>query len=330
MDGGADRRRLQLDGVQHSQRPVRRGEDRPIGDVVVRPPVEDLLDHGVLPVPAVVRRSRSPPATRGLFPDLRHPRLPRHPLAGRGEELPRDLRWGDGRDREREDRLGVAPGREALGPDQTEDQDAEDTQAIVEAAGRKCLLIKGDVKDSNFCKEAVKKVVDQFGKINILVNNAGMQFPQKDVKNITDEQLRITFQTNIFAYFYFAEAVLEHMHEGDCIINTTSVTAYRSSPSLIDYSSTKGAITTFTRSLATNLAEKKIRVNGVAPGPVWTPLIVSTFDEEKIKKFGSETAMKRAGQPSELGPAYVFLASDDASFITGQVIHVNGGEVVNG
>jgi len=211
-----------------------------------------------------------------------------------------------------------------------EDQDAEDTLAIVEAAGRKCLLIKGDVKDSNFCKEAVKKVVDQFGKINILVNNAGMQFPQKDVKNITDEQLRITFQTNIFAYFYFAEAVLEHMHEGDCIINTTSVTAYRSSPSLIDYSSTKGAITTFTRSLATNLAEKKIRVNGVAPGPVWTPLIVSTFDEEKIKKFGSETAMKRAGQPSELGPAYVFLASDDASFITGQVIHVNGGEVVNG
>lgn len=157
-----------------------------------------------------------------------------------------------------------------------------------------------------------------------------MQFPQKDVKEITEEQLKITFQTNIFAYFYFAEAAVEHMQEGDCIINTTSVTAYRSSPSLIDYSSTKGAITTFTRSLATNLAEKKIRVNGVAPGPIWTPLIVSTFDEEKIKSFGSETAMKRAGQPSELGPAYVFLASDDSSFITGQVIHVNGGEVVNG
>lgn len=211
-----------------------------------------------------------------------------------------------------------------------EDEDAEKTRDLVAIAGRNCLLIKGDVKDSKFCKEAVKKVVDQFGKINILVNNAGMQFPQENVKEITDEQLRITFQTNIFAYFYFAEAALEHMHEGDCIINTTSVTAYRSSPSLIDYSSTKGAITTFTRSLATNLAEKKIRVNGVAPGPVWTPLIVSTFDEEKIKSFGSETAMKRAGQPSELGPAYVFLASDDSSFITGQVIHVNGGEVVNG
>ena len=154
--------------------------------------------------------------------------------------------------------------------------------------------------------------------------------PQKDPKQIDDEQLEVTFKTNIFAYFHFAMEALEHLHEGDCIINTTSVTAYRSSPNLIDYSSTKGAITSFTRSLATNIVEKKIRVNAVAPGPVWTPLIVSSFDEEKIKSFGSETAMKRAGQPSELGPAYVFLASDDASFITGQVIHVNGGEVVNG
>jgi NAD(P)-dependent dehydrogenase (short-subunit alcohol dehydrogenase family) len=211
-----------------------------------------------------------------------------------------------------------------------EDQDAKETQNLVEAAGRKCLLIKGDVKDGDFCRKAVKQVVKELGKLNILVNNAGMQFPQKDAKNITDKQLEITFRTNIFAYFYFAEAALEYMKEGDCIINTTSVTAYRSSPALIDYSSTKGAITSFTRSLATNLTEKKIRVNAVAPGPVWTPLIVSTFDTEKIKKFGSETAMKRAGQPSELGPAYVFLASDDASFITGQVIHVNGGEVVNG
>lgn len=211
-----------------------------------------------------------------------------------------------------------------------EDADANETKNLVEAAGHKCLLIRGDVKDAAFCKKAVKQAVKEFGKLNILVNNAGMQFPQKDVKNITAEQLDITFRTNIFAYFYFAEAALENMKEGDCIINTTSVTAYRSSPGLIDYSSTKGAITTFTRSLATNLAKKKIRVNGVAPGPVWTPLIVSTFDKKKLKEFGSETAMERAGQPSELGPAYVFLASDDASFITGQVIHVNGGEVVNG
>lgn len=211
-----------------------------------------------------------------------------------------------------------------------EDADAQDTKRLIEAEGRQCLLLKGDVKKEAFCKKAVAQTVKKLGGLNILVNNAGMQFPQKDPKEIDLKQLQDTFATNIFAYFHFANEALEYLHEGDCIINTTSVTAYRSSPNLIDYSSTKGAITSFTRSLATNLADKKIRVNAVAPGPVWTPLIVATFDEEKIKSFGSETAMKRAGQPSELGPAYVFLASDDASFITGQVIHVNGGEVVNG
>ncbi|MDQ0965725.1 NAD(P)-dependent dehydrogenase (short-subunit alcohol dehydrogenase family) [Flavobacterium sp. W4I14] len=211
-----------------------------------------------------------------------------------------------------------------------EDVDAIETQKMVEAEGKSCLLIKGDVKNPSFCRKAVETTVKEFGKINILVNNAGMQVPQKDPKKIDDKQLEDTFRTNIFGYFYFAHEVLEYFQAGDTIINTTSVTAYRSSPNLIDYSSTKGAITSFTRSLATNLAKKGIRVNAVAPGPVWTPLIVSTFDEEKIKSFGSETAMERAGQPSELGPSYVFLASDDASFITGQVIHVNGGEVVNG
>ncbi|WP_230141644.1 MULTISPECIES: SDR family oxidoreductase [unclassified Pedobacter] len=211
-----------------------------------------------------------------------------------------------------------------------EDVDAIETQKMVEAEGKNCLLIKGDVKNPSFCRKAVETTVKEFGKINILVNNAGMQVPQKDPKKIDDKQLEDTFRTNIFGYFYFAHEVLEYFQAGDTIINTTSVTAYRSSPNLIDYSSTKGAITSFTRSLATNLAKAGIRVNAVAPGPVWTPLIVSTFDEEKIKSFGSETAMERAGQPSELGPSYVFLASDDASFITGQVIHVNGGEVVNG
>lgn len=211
-----------------------------------------------------------------------------------------------------------------------EDFDAKETKCLVESEGRKCLLLKGDVKKAAFCKKAVLQTVKNLGKLNILVNNAGMQLPQKDPKSIDEKQMEDTFRTNIFAYFHFATEALEYLDEGDCIINTTSVTAYRSSPNLIDYSATKGAITSFTRSLATNLTDKKIRVNAVGPGPVWTPLIVATFDEEKIKSFGSETAMKRAGQPSELAPAYVFLASDDASFITGQVIHLNGGEVVNG
>jgi len=210
-----------------------------------------------------------------------------------------------------------------------EDTDAKETKQLVEEAGRKCILIKGDVKDADFCRSAVEKAVSELGGLNILVNNAAVQYPQKEVEDISDEQLETTFRTNIFPHFYFSAAAVKHFKEGDCIINTTSVTAYRSSPELLDYSSTKGAITTFTRSLGKNLAKKKIRVNGVAPGPVWTPLIVSSFGEEKIQKFGQDTPMARAGQPSELGPAYVFLASDDASYITGQVIHVNGGEIVN-
>jgi NAD(P)-dependent dehydrogenase (short-subunit alcohol dehydrogenase family) len=211
-----------------------------------------------------------------------------------------------------------------------EDVDAEETKKLIEETGRRCLLLKGDVKSSKFCKDSVKNTVKELGKLNILVNNAAMQVPQKDPKQIDEKQLDETFRTNIYAYFHFADAALQVMQAGDTIINTTSVTAYRSSPNLIDYSSTKGAITSFTRSLATNLAKQKIRVNAVAPGPIWTPLIVSTFDEEKIKEFGTQTPMERAGQPSEVAPAYVFLASDDASYITGQVIHVNGGDVVNG
>src|SRR5579872_4618871 len=164
-----------------------------------------------------------------------------------------------------------------------EDEDARETSRLITGAGRQCLLIPGDVKELRFCQSAVERTVKKFGRLNVLVNNAGMQIPQKDPREISEEQLEMTFRTNIFAYFYFTTAALAHLWAGDCIINTTSVTAYRSSPSLIDYSATKGAITTFTRSLATNLAHKNIRVNAVAPGPVWTPLIVSTFEEEKIR-----------------------------------------------
>ncbi len=210
-----------------------------------------------------------------------------------------------------------------------EHKDAEETKSLIEAEGRKCLLISGDLKDRDFCNEIVKKVIKEFGRINILVNNAAEQHPHKDIMELDLDMMEKTFRTNIFAMFYLTKAVVENLNEGDCIINTTSVTSYRGSGGLLDYSSTKGAITAFTRSLSESLVKKKIRVNGVAPGPIWTPLIPSTFDEEKVKQFGSDTPMGRAGQPSEVGPAYVFLASEDASYITGQIIHVNGGDFIN-
>lgn len=211
-----------------------------------------------------------------------------------------------------------------------EDQDAEETRSLVEAEGKKCVVLKGDVSDEQFCKNAVSKTVNELRGLNILVNNAAQQYPQKELQQITAEQLHLTFKTNIYPYFYLSIAALDHLKEGDTIINTTSVTAYRGSEHLIDYSSTKGAIVTFTRSLGKNLAQKNIRVNGVAPGPVWTPLIVSSFEEDHIKNFGQDTPMGRAGQPSEIAPAYVFLASEDSSYITSQIIHINGGDVING
>ncbi|MFL9844807.1 SDR family oxidoreductase [Flavobacterium rhizosphaerae] len=210
-----------------------------------------------------------------------------------------------------------------------EHEDAEKTKALVEAEGVACYVMSGDIKDENFCIKAVDKAIAELGSLNILVNNAAVQFPQEDFKDITGEQVRETFDTNILPIFYITRQALFHLQEGDCIINTTSVTAYRGSEHLIDYSSTKGAIVSFTRSTSAMLAEKGIRVNGVAPGPIWTPLIPATFDEEQVKEFGKSTPMKRAGQPSEVGPAYVFLASEDASYITGQVIHVNGGDTTD-
>lgn len=211
-----------------------------------------------------------------------------------------------------------------------EDKDANDTKAMVEKEGRNCLVVKGDLRDEQFCKDAVAKTLAEFGKLNILVNNAAMQVPKAEFKDITAEQVKKTFEINIISFFYITREALQHMQEGDSIINTTSVTAYRGSEHLIDYSSTKGAIVSFTRSTSAMLAEKGIRVNGVAPGPIWTPLIPGSFQPDEVAKFGQDTPMKRAGQPSEVGPAYVFLASKDASYITGQVIHVNGGEMTGG
>jgi NAD(P)-dependent dehydrogenase (short-subunit alcohol dehydrogenase family) len=211
-----------------------------------------------------------------------------------------------------------------------EHSDAKETVRLVEREGRRCIAIPGDVGQEKFCQQVVKKVVNEFGQLDILVNNAAEQHPTEDIEKITDKQLRRTFETNIFAHFYFCKAVMPHFKNGGVIINTTSVTAYRGSPHLLDYASTKGAIVAFTRSLSKAVAEKGIRVNGVAPGPIWTPLIPSTFDKKKVEEFGTDTPLKRAGEPAEVAPCYLFLASSDSSYMTGQVLHPNGGEVVNG
>lgn len=207
-----------------------------------------------------------------------------------------------------------------------EEEDAQYVKMLAEKENIKCLLYSGDIKDADFRKETVRDVVDRLGTINILVNNAGVQFPKKDFLDITEENLRETFETNIISMILLTQEVFPHLEEGDSIINSTSVTAYKGSPIFIDYSSTKGAITSFTRSLAQNLAPQKIRVNAVAPGPIYTPLIPATFDAEHVDQHGEDTPMERRGQPAELGPSYVFLAAQDSSYMTGEVLHVNGGD----
>jgi NAD(P)-dependent dehydrogenase (short-subunit alcohol dehydrogenase family) len=211
-----------------------------------------------------------------------------------------------------------------------EHSDAEQTKREVEQEGCQCLIIAGDIGDESFCQKAVEQTVEHLGSLDIIVNNAAEQHPQESIEKITEQQLERTFRTNIFAMFFLVKAAMPHLKPGASIINTTSVTAYAGSPQLLDYSSTKGAIVAFTRSLSQGLAEKNIRVNAVAPGPIWTPLIPSTFPEDKVEKFGTDTPLKRAGQPDEVAPCFVFLASVDSSYITGQVLHPNGGEVVNG
>ena len=211
-----------------------------------------------------------------------------------------------------------------------EHQDAEETKQLIEAEGRRCLLFSGDIGEEDHCKGIVNQTIEQFGKLDILVNNAAEQHPQQSLLNITAAQLEKTFRTNIFSCFYMTKMALPYLKKGASIINTASITAYEGNEQLLDYSATKGAIVSFTRSLAKSLAPQGIRVNGVAPGPIWTPLIPSTFPADQVATFGSNTLMERAGQPFELAPSYVFLASDDSSFVSGQMIHVNGGKVVNG
>ncbi len=211
-----------------------------------------------------------------------------------------------------------------------EHKDAEETKSQVEEEGRRCHLIAGDIQDEQFCRDAIQQTLGTFNQLDVLVNNAAVQYPQNSITDISADQLQRTFQTNIFSMFYMVKAAMPHLKQGSAIINTTSVTAYRGSPHLLDYSATKGAIVAFTRSLSQALVEKGIRVNAVAPGPIWTPLIPATFSAEEVSKFGSDVPMGRAGQPEEVAPSYVFLASDDASYMTGQVLHPNGGELVNG
>ena len=213
----------------------------------------------------------------------------------------------------------------------SEDEDANDTKTKIEKKHkRKCVLIKGDISEEKFCDEAVKKTIETYGRIDILINNAAMQIEAKELADIKTENLVKTFQTNIFSMFWITKNVLPHMKKGSAIVNTTSVTAYRGSPELMDYASTKGAIVAFTRSLSTNLVKKGIRVNAVAPGPIWTPLITSSFDEKKVAEHGSKSPMERPGEPAEVAPCYLFLASDDSSYMSGQVLHPNGGEIING
>jgi NAD(P)-dependent dehydrogenase (short-subunit alcohol dehydrogenase family) len=207
-----------------------------------------------------------------------------------------------------------------------EGEDARETRRLVEQEGRTCIALAGDVSDPQFCRSVVQSVMDRFGRLDVLVNNAAEQHPKEKIGDISTEQLEATFRTNIFGYFHMTQAAMPHLKSGAAIVNTSSVTAYRGSPHLLDYSSTKGAIVSFTRSLAKGLAEKGIRVNGVAPGPIWTPLIPSTFTADQVAKFGADTPLKRPGQPNEVAPCYLFLACEDSSYVTGSFLHPNGGE----
>jgi NAD(P)-dependent dehydrogenase (short-subunit alcohol dehydrogenase family) len=272
------------------------------------------------------KQSRQPGRESQMKP--RPSSLPKHPGSGRLDGKAALITGGDsgiGR------AVAIAFARE--GADiaiiyLNEHEDAKETQRLVEAEKRRCILIPGDIGYERFCREAVQRAVDELGRLDVLVNNAAEQHVQESIENIDREQLERTFRTNIFAMFFMTKAALKYLKKGAAIINTTSITAYQGNERLIDYASTKGAIVAFTRSLSQSLVSKGIRVNAVAPGPIWTPLIPATFPADKVAQFGKDTPMGRPGQPDEVAPCYVFLASSDSSYISGQVLHPNGGEIV--
>ena len=274
------------------------------------------------------RQRRQPGREEPMRPDPEF--LPKHPGSGRLGGKVALITGGDsgiGR------AVAVAMAREGAQISilyLNEHTDAAETARLVEREGSSAIRIAGDVGREAFCKQAVAKTIKAFGRLDILVNNAAEQHEVAGLTELTEAQLVKTFRTNIFSFFFMTKHALPHMKEGSSIINTTSITAYRGHKTLLDYSATKGAITTFTRSLSEALVEDGIRVNGVAPGPIWTPLIPASFKPKKVAKHGSSAPMERAGQPNEVAPCYVFLASDDASYMTGQVLHPNGGTVVNG
>ena len=280
------------------------------------------------------RSTTLPPQTQDHQPGREadmHPRpeyLPRFPGAGRLDGKVAIVTGGDSGIGRAVAVLFAREGADIVVIYREEDEDASETARAVREEGQECLTIAGDVGQEAFCQEVAEQAFDHFGRLDILVNNAAEQHEQETIEDISEQQLVRTFQTNVLGYFFMTKAVLPHLQEGGAIVNTTSVTAYKGSAQLLDYASTRGAIVAFTRSLAQQLVERKIRVNGVAPGPIWTPLIPASFDEERTAQHGANVPMRRPGQPNEVAPCHLFLACEDSSYMTGQILHPNGGTIV--